>query len=244
MNRPRTLGAADRIRASLAEVESLRSDAGGRDLQDGVLAVKHLQAVRFKATYTDYLTDPRYAPAVRFFLEELYGAHDFSRRDAQFHRIAGALERLFPAAVGDLAVDLARMHALTERLDHALSAHWCALPSTLDNATRYVKAWRMTGDPDARSRQLEVVLHMGRELQQLTRNRSLRMALRMMRRPAAAAGLSDLQHFLERGFDAFAGMPDINGFLATISSRESDWMRRLFDEEERTAIRELAGCTV
>lgn len=62
------------------------------------------------------------------------------------------------------------------------------------------------GDAGARQRQLDVVLHLGHELNHLTRTLGLRMLLKMMRRPAAAAGLSSLQHFLEAGFDAFADM--------------------------------------
>ena len=55
--------------------------------------IKVLQARRFEATYADLLQDPRHRPATRFFLDELYGDHDFAQRDAQFGRIAGAIVR-------------------------------------------------------------------------------------------------------------------------------------------------------
>jgi hypothetical protein len=90
--------------------------------------VKRFQAQRFKGTYADFLGDAPYAPATRFFLDELYGEHDFVERDQQFGRIAGAIERLFPEAVGRLAVDLAETHALTETLDHQMAAHWATAP--------------------------------------------------------------------------------------------------------------------
>jgi hypothetical protein len=41
-------------------------------------------------------------------------------------------------------------------------------------------------------------------------------------------GLSHLHHFLQRGFDAFAGMGGAREFLATIRRRESEVNRRLF----------------
>lgn len=224
--------AADRIRTHLARVSDLRQQARTAGLDRAVTEVKLLQGRRFRATYADFLDHPVYAPATRFFLEELYGVHDFARRDAQFARIAGALERLFPEAVAQLAVDLAETHALTEVLDHHMATHWLPQDATLSPALRYTRAWRLTGDRDARARQLAVVQHMGRELQRLTRMKPLRLALRMMRNPARAAGLDALQHFLESGFDAFASLGDARNFLDTISARESRWISTLFDEGE------------
>ncbi|WP_374412847.1 hypothetical protein [Hydrogenophaga sp.] len=221
--------AADRIRAQLALVQALRDEARSEGLAEAVRAVKRLQARRFRATYADALADPVQGPAARFFLEELYGDHDFVERDAQFGRIAGAIERVFPDAVTELAVDLAEMHALTETLDHTLASHWLALGDQEPEARRYARAWRLTGRRDARERQLGVVQHMGTELQRLTRSKALLLALRMMRRPARAAGLDALQQFLESGFEAFAGLGDARGFLATITERERRWIGRLFD---------------
>src|SRR3990167_7686516 len=105
--------AAEQIRDHLAEVTRMRERARQEGLDAALHAVKRLQAQRFRATYIDFMDDRPRAPATRFFLDELYGDHDFSERDAQFARIAGTVERLFPPAVALLAVDLAEMHALT-----------------------------------------------------------------------------------------------------------------------------------
>jgi hypothetical protein len=223
--------AADQIRLQLQRVSHLRDQAQSAGLASAVHEVKQLQARRFRATYSDFLQSPRHAAATRFFLEELYGEHNFTERDAQFGRIAGAIERLFPAAVGQLAVDLAETHALTETLDHEMAGHWMDLGSDCGYAERYVRCWRLTGQPEQRLRQLAVVQHMGRELQRLTRSRSLLLALKMMRQPAQVAGLSSLQQFLERGFSAFAGLGDASDFLASIQGRESRWIASMFDDE-------------
>lgn len=222
--------AADRIRAQLATVSALREQAAGDGLAAAVSAVKRWQARRFRASYADVLRDQVQEPAARFFLDELYGDHDFAERDAQFGRIAGAIERLFPDAVSELAVDLAEMHALTESLDHAMASHWLAIGEQEPDTRRYVRAWRLTGRRDARDRQLAVVQHMGAELQRLTRSKSLFMALKMMRRPAQAAGLAALQQFLERGFAAFGALGDARDFLSTIDRRERHWIDALFDQ--------------
>lgn len=228
--------AADRIRSHLATVDTLRSQARNAGLEAAVSAIKGLQARRFRGTYADVLAHPVQAPAARFFLDELYGDHDFGERDAQFGRIAGAIERLFPEAVAELSVDLAEMHALTETLDHAMAAHWLEQSPQTHIARRYVQAWRATGRREARERQLGVVGHMGLELQRLTRSRSLLMMLKMMRRPAQAAGLSHLQRFLEAGFAAFAELGDARPFLSTIAARERRWIDTLFSAE-------LSACT-
>ncbi len=233
--------AADQIRHHLARVSELRQQAHNAGLDRAVSDIKQLQAQRFRATYGDFLQHRLYAPATRFFLDELYGVHDFAQRDAQFARIAGAVERLFPDAVAQLAVDLAETHALTEVLDHELAAHWLAQDATLPPALRYTRAWRLAGNRDARARQLAVVQHMGLELQRLTRMKPLRLALRMMRNPARAAGLDALQHFLESGFDAFASLGDARAFLDTVHEREARWIGVLFDAGEKDCGDQLAA---
>ncbi|WP_439590020.1 FFLEELY motif protein [Hydrogenophaga sp.] len=239
MNQPAS--AADRIRTHLDRVQQLRLQAQGAGLGAAVNEVKQLQAQRFRATYADLIQDPACAPATRFFLDELYGVRDFAQRDAQFGRIAGALERLFPEAVAQLAVDLAETHALTEVLDHELARQWLSLDPGLSRAHRYTLSWRLADDRPARERQLAVVQHMGLELQRLTRMKPLRLALRMMRNPARAAGLDSLQHFLESGFDAFAALGDARRFLDTISERESRWISTLFDAPPEECSRALAA---
>ncbi len=231
--------AANAIRQHLGQVAVLRERARIQGLAAAVHAVKRLQAQRFRGTYVDFLALPAFAPATRFFLEELYGEHDFSDRDSQFERIAGALERMFPASVSALAVDLTETHALTEVLDHQLASHWMSMPEKMPAALRYVNSWRLTGAREQRQRQLAVVQHMGSELRRLTRNPSLRIGLRMMRKPAQLAGLSALQMFLESGFDAFASMGDPSGFMQAIESRESRWIDALFDTETAQVVSAL-----
>lgn len=232
--------AAEHIRAHLARVANLREQAEDSGLAAAVHDVKQLQARRFRATYVDFMDDPRRVPATRFFLEELYGEHDFAERDAQFSRIAGALERIFPPALTALAVDLAEMHALTESLDHQMAVHWLALGDGVAAPERYLRSWRLTGQRLERERQLAVVQHMGKELEKHTRSKSLLMALRMMRRPAQAAGLSALQQFLESGFSAFGLLGDAQGFLDTIAEREQRWVDTLFDAPRPKGVVALA----
>jgi hypothetical protein len=199
--------------------------------------VKRFQARRFQATYPDLLHSHRYKAATTFFLQELYSDKDYADRDQQFARIAGTIAKLFPQPVVKTAAALAEVHALTEQLDDLMAREWltdmAAVPES-DDSGRYIRCWRRVGDIAARKRQLEVVLHLGRELDSLTRMFGLRTLLKMMRGPAAAAGLNSLQHFLESGFDAFANMRGAAEFLKLIKDRETAWIHSLFEDDAVT----------
>lgn len=199
--------------------------------------VKRFQARRFQATYSDLLHSHRYKTAAAFFLHELYSDKDYAERDQQFARIAGTIAKLFPQPVVNTAAALAQVHALTEQLDDLMAREWLkdseAIPQS-DECARYIRCWRRVGDIAARKRQLEVVLHLGQELDHLTRMFGLRTLLKMMRGPAAAAGLNSLQHFLESGFDAFANMRGAGEFLKVIKDRETAWIHSLFEDDAVT----------
>ena len=227
------------------ERSQLRALAGqDPSLRAAVAAVKAFQAARFRNTYSDLLATARFRPAVLFFLNELYSDKDYRQRDAQFVRIAGPLERLFPESVVDTAVSMAELHAITERLDaamaHALLAAGAA--SALDN-TRYAQAWNEVGHPDYREFQLATVLRVGQDLAQFTRKRGLRTLLRMMRPAAHASGLGALQSFLEAGFDTFGAMTRAGDaaqeFLGFIQQREGILIDTLFSADAATSVQAL-----
>lgn len=225
---------AQKIRQAVAEVSLLRQEGSAMPaVGDAVRRIKRLQGARFAGTYADLLAAGHYAAAARFFLEELYSDKDYAERDAQFARIAGTVERLFPADVADTAAALAQLHALTEGLDHAMGLAWLAAPDASSDSERYVAAWQAVGRRADRERQLEVVIAIGMEMARLTRAPGLRFMLKMMRGPAAAAGLGSLQRFLESGFDTFAAMARRPGgaekFLEIIRARETDFIARMFD---------------
>lgn len=237
--------AARHIREAMAAVSQLR-DEGAADpsLHDAVGQIKRLQSRRFAGTYSDLLGGGPYAAASRFFLEELYSDKDYAERDAQFSRIAGAIEKLFPAQVAQTAVALAQLHALTEVLDHALAKAWLAQPQELPAGPRYVAAWRALGRQPDRERQLDVVMDIGAQMANLTRTPGLRLMLKMMRGPAAAAGLGSLQRFLESGFDTFAAMArrprGVEQFLEMVRGREHHLISQWFDGELTTVGAELS----
>lgn len=195
-------------------------------------AIKAYQQRRFSHTYADLLGSERYCSAARFFLDELYGPRDFSQRDAQFARVVPALVRLFPQDIVDVVGTLARLHALSEQLDTTMAMH---LSDPHIDAARYLAAWRTTGEPAQRVRQIELTLEVGNALDQLVHQPLLRQSLRVMRTPARLAGLADLQAFLERGFDTFRAMRGAGQFLRWVEQRERTLVAALFDGDAVSA---------
>jgi hypothetical protein len=235
--------ASNQIRESIARVVALRQTVADQpDLALALHTVKQLQAQRFAGTYQDLLHSASYAACTSFFLEELYGAKNFAERDAQFARIAGALQRTFPEQVVATAVALAELHNLTEELDLAMALNWQLQPD-VPAAQAYVLAWRAVGRRQDRLWQLNTVLRIGEDLGQLTRKPGLHLMLKMMRKPAQLAGLGSLQNFLESGFNHFAGLArkqgTVSSFLDTVKARESTWIACLFDASPVACVTEL-----
>lgn len=201
-------------------------DADG-ELAERVGEVKRWQHERFEATYADLLNSPRYAAAARFFLDDLYGPVDFTKRDDQFARVVPALVRLFPRDIVDTVAHLAELHAMSEQLDTQMARE---LQATYLDTCSYGEAWRSVGQADLRARQIELMESVGRALDRYTRKPLMRQTLRLMRGPAEATGLAALQSFLEHGFDAFRAMKGADGFLQIIASRESSMADKLFKQ--------------
>ncbi len=219
---------AKAILAYLQVVDAERRDRTANPaLSARVEAIKAYQQQRFANCYADLLASSRYQHAARFFLEELYGPGDFSRRDAQFARVVPALARLFPREVVRTVAHLAELHALSERLDSQMGRLIDVGHSV--NRRNYAKAWQACGMAKERQQQIELTIAIGQALEAYTRKPFLRQALRMMRGPASAAGMQELQHFLESGFDTFREMRGAEEFLSTVRSREEALARALFE---------------
>ena len=193
-----------------------------------VQAVKHYQHERFQHTYADLLAQPRYAKATRFFLEELYGPMDFTRRDTQFKRVVPGLVRLFPREVVLTVQTLGELHALSEELDTAMGHQVGAGAVDL---VAYVHAWQAVGRPADREAQIMLMRRVADALDVYTRNPFLRHSLRLMRAPARLAGLPELQAFLEAGFDTFGAMRGAQEFLDTVVQRERALAAWLFSAQ-------------
>lgn len=228
---------AERIRSAMSEVSALRHrflQAPG--LERALYQIKTFQCNRFAVTYSDLLTQPAFAPACNFFLEEIYSPRDFDQRDAEFAKIAGAVERLFPQSIVKIAITLAELHVLTEQLDIRMAQTALATFGT-DRTSQltevlYREIWQEVGSKDDRLQQLTKVMLLGADLKKVVLLPGIRLTLRAMRGPAKTAKLSLLQAFLEAGFETFAVLAKtphgVEYFLETVHQRESLWIQKMY----------------
>lgn len=190
--------------------------------------LKAFQAARLTASYADIAGQRRYREATDFFLHDLYGPKDFSRRDASMLRILPAMTRMLPAGAVQTAALAIELEAVSEDLDHRVAA---ALPPGPIDAASYAEAYRAGSTRAERERQIEVIVAVGERLDSLVATPLVFRTLKLMRTPARLAGLQDLQDFLERGFHAFREMDGASDFLSLIRTRETAILNRLFSGE-------------
>lgn len=183
------------------------------------------QAARLASTYGDLLHDPQCVDAVAFFLTDLYGPQQHTRRDEDLGRAWGILSRTLPRAAFGLLERAVELQTLTAELDEAMVGRLAAGPVTSES---YAAAYRAVGRPEARRRQIDLVLGIAGDLERVVRHAWIGLALRAARGPAHAAGFGALQDFLERGFAAFRKMKDAGRILEAIRERETRLSAALF----------------
>ena len=215
----------------LRQLEALRgrealADAGDIAFHARVNAVKAWQQQRLRRSYTDLAANPRYAKAVAFFLDELYGTRDSAIRDRDLIRMYPTMKRLLPKFAFDTVDHALEMDVLAEEFDQAL-AHELAGATLAESS--YAAAFRKVGRRADRLRQVALMRAVGKGLDAVVEKRLIYSALKMLRRPARIAGLGELQQFLDEGFTAFRHMKGAEYFLETIATRETILIERILD---------------
>lgn len=197
-------------------------------LRELVVALKRWQSERLAQTHADLLGAPRYRDAARFFLDDLYGAKDFSRRDAELERVIPVLAKTMPDAALATLADAIELDAMTEDLDIEVARALAETDRRAFDEAAYADAYRAAAPPDERTRQLDLVMKVGRSLDRLVRMPMLGMLLNAMGGPARAAGFGAMHEFLVRGYQAFKGIGGASEFLGRIDARERRIMARLY----------------
>ena len=216
----------------LQEVSHLRVD--GNDLPPEVTLFRAWQTQRLAATHADLLASKRYGPACRFFLDDIYGPHDFAQRDHDIVRIHNFMLRFLPASVlGPLTKAIA-LNSMTAELDEQLLRVLVDDLGVTDSITpeQYAEAYRICDNYGERKMQIGMIGEVGRGIARLVRIPFLGLTLRLTRGPAHRGGWHEMQGFLERGFSAFkhmGGKADI--FLNTLQQREMQILDQIFRDD-------------
>jgi hypothetical protein len=222
-SRPDRKRLAHRIREQLERCRDAREQitAGGQ-LTPAHLRLAAWQSARLAWTHRGFFEDPRYRPAVTFFLTDLYGDRDYTPRDEGMERVYPLMTRMMPVrAMHSIALGI-EMHALSQELDIALARKLYADRSdgAAFTAGEYAAAYRACDNLPERREQIELIGRIGRDLDHVVHLPLVYQTVLLSRRPARMAGLTALHEFIERGFQAFRHMQGADEFLDTIMARE------------------------
>ena len=191
------------------------------------------QTERLRQTHADLLVDPRFAPACRFFLSDIYAPRDFSQRDQDILQIYHSIQRALPVHIGQTLSLVVELNQLSNELDEALLAILVNELGMVDTISekQYVVAYRRCDNYAARRGQIDMIIQVGEGVNQLVHTPLVGFTLRLARMPARLAGWEELQDFLERGYQAFAQMSDAKPFLRTLEEREKAILDNIFAGE-------------
>lgn len=216
--------AADTLERLLERKNGLAREAAAPPLARKLQELRAWQAERLARTYADLRRDPLTGEAVSFFLAELYGPQDFTRRDRDLGRAWRLFRRALPARMLEVLSLALELDVLSAELDLQMARR---LDSAAVSAQAYAEAYRAVGRPEARRRQIGLAFEIGTALAGAVRTPFVHLALRAAHGPAHLAGFGVLQDFLERGFAAFTQLPHPERFLGIINGRETRLMEIL-----------------
>ena len=192
--------------------------------------VRKWQSERLAHTYSDLLASSHYGSACRFFLSDLYGPYDFGQRDQDIRQVQHSLRRFLPARILHSLNLVIELQDLTLSLDQTLLQVLVDELGMTDAITPelYAEGYLCCGNYQERTRQIDLIVEVGREVDQLVRMPFTGATLRMAGRTVRLAGWSKLQDFLERGFTAFKTMGSAETFLHIVEQRERQILEKIF----------------
>ena len=225
---------SDRLRRVLREHQQLHdADAEPRNRLRWLPILRAWQAARLEESFGRFLRDPNRRAAARFFLDDLYNDSDFSRRDADIARVMPMLQALLPRGMLETLADAIELGVHTQTLDLRMAEALERLAPrrrSLDVAL-YGRVYTAATTPQERAHQIDLIARVGHGLGRALRTTGVGTLLRLARGPARAAGLGELQGFLERGVEAFSRIGDVDAFVEEIEAEERTISAKLFDED-------------
>jgi len=205
-----------------------REQVDGNDLDPQMALLRAWQVERLARTHTDLLASSRYAPACRFFLDDVYAPRNLTQRDHDLERMHQFTLKFLPGSLVRPLTLAIELNTLTQQLDQELLdvlVDELGMTETITEGL-YAEGYRLCDNYAERVKQIELVGEVGHGIERVARLPLTGMTLRLARGPAQRAGWGELQEFLERGLAAFKKMRHVKGFLTMIQRRE----RRILDQ--------------
>ncbi len=220
---------AERLYHQLMQNQARRERPVDTEFQHHVHELREWQVTRLRKTHANLLESERFGPAAEFFLSDLYGPQDFSKRDRDLERVYPMMIRILPDDVLGAACHAMELNLLSHEMDEELARH-LFLDMKVDRIDKenYAKAFRDCENLDQRRYQIELTRATGEELDSYVHKKWIYNTLRMCRGPAKMAGFGALQSFLERGLSAFRGLEGADEFLDLILGVEGQILENIY----------------
>lgn len=205
----------------------------GRELTPDEILLRTFQSERLSTTHSDLLASPRYQPAARFFLNDVYAPRDFSQRDHDLQRFYDGVRKVLPEGAVGILRDVISLSTMTNDLDARLLRALVDVVGVDGSISpgQYAAGYQVCDNYDERLEQIKLISQIGRGIDRLVQIPFIGMTLRLAHAPAVLAGWSELQHYLERGFSAFKHMRGADQFLTIVEGRETMILDRIFAGE-------------
>jgi hypothetical protein len=200
------------------------------ELSPEIRLLREWQSTRLAWTHHDLLENPRFRPATRFFLSDVYAPRDFSQRNFDIQKAYNAMRKAVPERAVHVLAETIELHQYTDELDAILADVLFNQPDGGEHITpeRYAEAYRICDNYDDRVRQIDMIVKIGRSVDKIVRLPFIGLTLRLAHTPAVLAGWNELQGFLERGYAAFKHMKGAEEFLNVIETREKGILDRIY----------------
>jgi hypothetical protein len=220
-----------RLLRELRESDALRHQTAAASAPAPALALlRGWQSQRLAGTYADLLAAPSSAPALRFFLSDLYAPRDFSQRDHDIERLYAFLAQALPASTIQLLTDVVALNLMSNMLDDRLCGVLVDQLGVTDSITpeQYAEGYRICDNYAVRAEQIDRLCMVLTEVSAGSRMPIVQLALMLARFPAQRAGWGELYDFVQRGYVAFRALRDSAAFIATIGQRERRILTQIY----------------
>ena len=167
--------------------------------------------------------------AVAFIISDLAGV-EISQRDREFAKVVPMMIRMLPKSVLASAAAAMRLNAAVLENNLAICQALDAANLLSGNVTEreYAEACRCVTTYAECMELVDLTVQLGHELQHAIGIPMIGVTLRAMRAPSRLAGIGALQAFLEKGFQTFSALEDVDEFLSEIERRMEDIFRRIY----------------
>lgn len=192
--------------------------------------IREYQVQRLLSTHQHLMTDPQSAPALQFLIDEVYGDRDLRPVANDIRRATERAMALLPNSVMATCATVMEAALLTQQLDEAMVDLGGNALDTPLTPPEYDQLYGKLGRQADRIRQIELIAAVGPGIDKYIKHRLLQRTFKLVRKPAHAAGFSNLYDFLQQAFAALKPVPKVAPLLEQVAVDETRLMHQLLGQ--------------